>query len=131
MAQKQNKPVFIDFTGHGCTNCRKVENMVWNDPRVRKKFAEDFVVVALYVDDKNIELQESDYLTDDNGNVIKMLGEKNTYIGLHKYQSNSQPCYFIVDTDGSVLAGPQYYELDIDKYLQFLESGATAFKQKH
>ena len=131
VAQKQNKPVFIDFTGHGCTNCRKVENMVWNDPRVRKKFAEDFVVVALYVDDKNIELQESDYLTEDNGNVIKMLGEKNTYIGLHKYQSNSQPCYFIVDTDGSVLAGPQYYELDIDKYLQFLESGVAAFKQKH
>ena len=131
MAQEQNRPVFIDFTGHGCTNCRKVENMVWNDPRVRKKFAENFIVVALYVDDKNIELQESDYLKDENGNVIKMLGEKNTYIGLHKYQCNSQPCYFIVDTDGSVLAGPQYYELDIDKYLQFLESGVTAFKQKH
>lgn len=131
VAQKQNKPVFIDFTGHGCTNCRKVENMVWNDPRVRKKFADEFVVVALYVDDKNIALQESDYITDENGNVLKMLGEKNTYIGLHKYQSNSQPCYFIVDTDGSVLAGPQYYELDIDKYLQFLESGVTAFKQKH
>ena len=131
VAQKQNKPVFIDFTGHGCTNCRIVENKVWNDPRVRKKFAESFVVVALYVDDKNIELQESDYLKDDNGNVLKMLGEKNTYIGLHKYQCNSQPCYFIVDTDGSVLAGPQYSELDIDKYLQFLESGVTAFKQKH
>lgn len=131
VAQKQNKPVFIDFTGHGCTNCRKVENMVWNDPRVRKKFADEFVVVALYVDDKNIALQESDYITDENGNVLKMLGEKNTYIGLHKYQSNSQPCYFIVDTDGSVLAGPQYYELDIDKYLQFLESGVAAFKQKH
>ena len=131
MAQEQNRPVFIDFTGHGCTNCRKVENMVWNDPRVRKKFAENFIVVALYVDDKNIELQESDYLKDENGNVIKMLGEKNTYIGLHKYQCNSQPCYFIVDTDGFVLAGPQYYELDIDKYLQFLESGVTAFKQKH
>ena len=131
VARKQNKPVFIDFTGHGCTNCRKIENMVWNDPRVRKKFAEDFVVAALYVDDKNIELLESDYLTDENGTVFKMLGEKNTYIGLHKYQSNSQPCYFIVDTDGSVLAGPQYYELDIDKYLQFLESGVTAFKQKH
>jgi len=131
VAQKQNKPVFIDFTGHGCTNCRIVENKVWNDPRVRKKFAESFVVVALYVDDKNIELQESDYLKDDNGNVLKMLGEKNTYIGLNKYQCNSQPCYFIVDTDGSVLAGPQYYELDIDKYMQFLESGVTAFKQKH
>ena len=131
VAQKLNKPVFIDFTGHGCTNCRKVENMVWNDPRVRKKFAEDFVVVALYVDDKNIELQKDDCLVDENGNVIKMLGEKNTYIALHHYQSNSQPCYFIVDTDGSVLAGPQYYELDIDKYLQFLESGVTAFMQKH
>ena len=131
VAQKQNKPVFIDFTGHGCTNCRKVENKVWNDPRVCKKFAEEFIVVALYVDDKNIELQESDYLTDDHGNVIKMLGEKNTYIGLNKYQSNSQPCYFIVDTDGSVLAGPQYYELDIDRYLQFLENGVKAFQQKH
>ena len=119
------------FTAFVVAARKLVENMVWNDPRVRKKFAESFVVVALYVDDKNIELQESDYLTDENGNIIKMLGEKNTYIGLHKYQSNSQPCYFIVDTDGSVLAGPQYYELDIDKYLQFLESGAAAFQQKH
>ena len=131
VAQKQNKPVFIDFTGHGCTNCRMVENKVWNDPRVRKKFAEEFVVVALYVDDKNIELQESDYLTDENGNILKMLGEKNTYIGLNKYQCNSQPCYFIVDTDGSTLVGPQYFETDIDKYLQFMESGVTAFRQKH
>jgi len=131
VAQKQGKPIFIDFTGHGCTNCRQVENNVWKDARVRKKFAEDFIVVALYVDDKNIELQKSDYVTTPEGKTITMLGEKNTYIGLSKYQCNSQPTYFIIDTDGTVLAGPQFRELDVNKYLEFLESGVAAFKQKH
>ena len=131
VAKAQNKPVFIDFTGHGCVNCRKVESAVWIDAKVRNKFANDFVVVALYVDDKNIKLAPEDYILDADGAPITTLGGKNMYIQNTKYKENSQPCYFVVDYDGSVLAGPTYYEMDVNKYLQFLDDGIKAFNEKH
>jgi len=131
VAKKLNKPVFIDFTGHGCVNCRNVENAVWIDPQVRKMFAEEFVVVALYVDDKNIQLPEDQQLVDVDGDPITTLGGKNMFIQNTIYKENSQPCYFIVDTDGSVLAGPTYYEKDVNRYMQFLKSGIKAYQEKH
>lgn len=131
IAKEQNKPVFIDFTGHGCVNCRNVENAVWIDPQVRKLFADEFVVVALYVDDKNIELTKEQQILDQDGDPITTLGGKNMYIQNTIYKENSQPCYFVVDVDGSVLAGPTYFEKDVDKYMKFLNSGIQAFKEKH
>lgn len=131
IAKEQNKPVFIDFTGHGCVNCRNVENAVWIDPQVRKIFADEFVVVALYVDDKNIELPADQQLKDQDGDPITTLGGKNMFIQNQRYHENSQPCYFIVDTDGSVLAGPTYYELDVNRYIDFLNKGIKAYKEKH
>lgn len=131
VAKAQNKPVFIDFTGHGCTNCRRVESSVWIDSQVRKRFANDFIVLAMYVDDKDIKLEKEDYIVDKSGKTITMLGEKNTFISNEKYRENSQPAYFIVDYDGSVLVGPTYYELNVDKYVQFLDKGIELFKQKH
>lgn len=131
VAKKSNKPIFIDLTGHGCTNCRQVENNVWIDKRVQEMFANDFIVLSMYVDDKTIELLPEDYITDNEGKTIKMMGEKNTFISNNKYKENSQPCYFVVDVDGSVLAGPTYREMNVEKYLEFLNSGLTAFKEKH
>ena len=131
VAKATNKPVFIDFTGHGCMNCRQVEANVWRDIKVRQKFANDFVVLAMYVDDKTVKLDKEDYIKDADGNDITMLGEKCMYISQNKYHENSQPCYFILDTDGSVLAGPTYYELDINKYMQFLDNGISEFKKRH
>ncbi|MBP5664627.1 MAG: thioredoxin family protein [Bacteroidales bacterium] len=131
VAKQLNKPVFIDFTGHGCVNCRNVENAVWIDPQVRKMFSEEFVVVALYVDDKNIQLPEDQQLMDEDGDPITTLGGKNMFIQNTIYKENSQPCYFIVDTDGSVLAGPTYYEKDVNKYMDFLKSGIKAYQEKH
>ena len=131
VAKQLNKPVFIDFTGHGCVNCRNVENAVWIDPQVRKMFNEEFVVVALYVDDKNIKLPEDQQIKDQDGDPITTLGGKNMFIQNTIYKENSQPCYFIVDTDGSVLAGPTYYEKDVNKYMDFLKSGIKAYQEKH
>ena len=131
VAKQLNKPVFIDFTGHGCVNCRNVENAVWIDPQVRKMFAEEFVVVALYVDDKNIELPADQQLKDQDGDPITTLGGKNMFIQNTIYKENSQPCYFIVDHDGSVLAGPTYYEKDVNRYMDFLKSGIKAYQEKH
>lgn len=131
VAKQQNKPVFIDFTGHGCVNCRNVENAVWIDPQVRKLFAEEFVVVALYVDDKNIQLPQDQVFNDKDGDPVTTLGGKNMYIQNTIYKENSQPCYFIIDTDGSVLAGPTYFETDVNKYMDFMKSGIKAYKDKH
>lgn len=131
VAKQLNKPVFIDFTGHGCVNCRNVENAVWIDPQVRKMFADEFVVVALYVDDKNIKLPEDQQIKDEDGDPITTLGGKNMFIQNTIYKENSQPCYFIIDHDGSVLAGPTYYEKNVDKYMDFLKSGIKAYQEKH
>ncbi len=132
VAKKEGKPVFLDFTGHGCTNCRNVENAVWIDPEVRRIFAEEVIVCTMYADDKIIPLpdEEKGKLTDANGDPITMLGAKNRYIEQTKYHENSQPCYFVVDPDGNILSGPTYYERDKDKYIAFLRKGIDAFKAK-
>ncbi len=131
VAKKAGKPLFIDFTGHGCTNCRNVESAVWEDRRVRNKFAEEFVVVALYVDDKNIQLAPEDQIKDQDGDPIVDLGGKNMFIQNTIYKENSQPCYFIVGPEGEVLNGPIYYELNVDKYLEFLDAGVKAYQEKY
>ena len=128
VAKRENKPVFIDFTGHGCVNCRNVENAVWSDPRIRKMFAEKFVVAALYVDDKNIRLAPEERLVDADGDTIHTLGGKNMFIENTLYKEVSQPCYFIISPDEKILAGPVYYELDVEKYLRFLELGVRSEK---
>jgi thiol:disulfide interchange protein DsbD len=131
VAAKTNRPVFIDFTGHGCVNCRNVESAVWEDPRVRAKFAQDFVVVAQYVDDKIVTLHPEDQILDNDGEPITMLGKKAMFYEQNRYKENSQPCYFIVDVDGNVLTGPVYYELNVENYLKFLDEGVQLFKKKH
>lgn len=130
VAEKLNKPVFIDFTGHGCVNCRNVENAVWIDKRVRELLANEFVVVALYVDEKVIQLSDNEQLTDEDGDPITTLGGKNRFIQHTIYHENSQPCYFVVDPQGNVLNGPLGYELNIDHFLAFLQKGIDAFHQK-
>jgi len=131
VATKMNRPLFIDFTGHGCVNCRNVESAVWQDPRVRTKFAQEFVVVAQYVDDKVIKLHPEDQILDNNGNTITMLGKKAMFYAHNRYKENSQPCYIIADVDGSIITGPIYYELNADNYLKFLDEGVKLFKEKH
>ena len=130
VAKKEGKPVFLDFTGHGCTNCRNVENAVWIDPEVRRIFAEEVIVCTMYADDKIIPLpdDEKGKLTDSEGDPITMLGAKNRYIEQTKYHENSQPCYFIVDPDGNILSGPTYYERNKDNYIKFLREGIDKYK---
>ena len=132
VAKKEGKPVFLDFTGHGCTNCRNVENAVWIDPEVRRIFAEELIVCTLYADDKTIELpkDEQGKLKDADGDPITMLGAKNRFIEQTKYHENSQPCYFVVDPDGNILSGPTYYERNVDTYIKFLREGIDKFNKK-
>lgn len=129
VAKKLNKPIFIDFTGHGCVNCRNVENAVWIDKRVREMLAENFVVLAMYVDDKTIPLAPEDRIIDLDGDTIYTLGSKNMFIQNNFYRENSQPCYFITDVNGKVIHGPIHYELNIENYLNFLQIGVEKFNE--
>ncbi|MFZ4549462.1 MAG: thioredoxin family protein, partial [Bacteroidales bacterium] len=125
-----NKPVFVDFTGHGCTNCREMENRVWSDPEVLKRLRENFVLVALYVDDKVIEMPKAEWYTNKAGREVKLLGKKNTEIQIEKFGQNAQPYYVILDGEGNSLVEPHAYDLDIDLYIKFLDKGVEAFNAK-
>jgi thiol:disulfide interchange protein DsbD len=126
-ARKQNKPLFIDFTGHGCTNCREMEANVWADPEVLKRLKEDFVVVALYVDDKT-ELPESEWYTSSyDSKVKKTIGKKNADLQITNLENNAQPFYVLVGKDERVLAWPKAYDKDIKSFVNFLESGKKTY----
>jgi thiol:disulfide interchange protein len=121
-AKKVGKPVFLDFTGHSCTNCRKMENAVWPDPEVLRRLKNDFVVISLYVDDRT-ELAESEkYVSKYTGKKVKTIGNRNVDLQVSKFNSNAQPLYVIVDADGNALTGTFGYKEDITGYIEFLDS---------
>jgi thiol:disulfide interchange protein DsbD len=128
-AKKVNKPVLIDFTGHSCTNCRRMEGSVWSDPVVDKLIRNDFVLVSLYVDDKT-ELSEKEKYVSENGKKIKTLGNKWSDLQARLFKTNSQPYYVIVNSDGKTLVPPQAFNLDISNYINFLDSGKAAFSKQ-
>lgn len=129
-AQEKNKPVIIDFSGYGCVNCRKMEASVWTDPRVKQLLDEEYVLITLMVDDKTklnevMEVQE-------NGKTTKLrtIGDKWSYLQRHKFATNSQPYYVLLDHAGKPI-GPSYaYDEDVNKYIEFLKKGLDNFKKK-
>ena len=134
-AQAQGKPLFIDFTGHACVNCRKMEATVWSDPRVLQMLRRDFVVVALYVDDKT-ELPEKEWYTSlRDQQVKKTLGKQNADFQLTNFQGNAQPLYALLDPAlpldrAHALAPPMAYEADANAFANFLEAGLKNFKKQ-
>ncbi len=128
-AKKVGKPVFIDFTGHGCVNCREMEANVWADPRVLDILRNDYVIIALYVDDKK-ELPESDWVTTSSGKVLKTIGKINADFQAKRFNVNGQPYYVLLDNDGEMLAPTRGYNLDVNGYIQFLEDGLKKYKEQ-
>ena len=130
-AKAQNKPVFIDFTGHGCVNCREMEARVWSDPRVLKRLNENYVIVALYVDDKSIQLPESEWVTSTfDGKVKKTLGKKYQDFQITRFKQNTQPQYALLDTNGELLIPTRSYDLNVDAFIDFLDRGIEEFKKR-
>lgn len=120
VAKAAGKPVFIDFTGHGCVNCRKMEELVLSNAEIINILNEKYVVCALYVDDKVIKLDEP-YITAE-GTTLEYLGQKNTYIQSKIYGYNAQPCYIIVNPEtGLKQKEPMFYETDVEKFKDFLK----------
>ena len=128
-AAKIGKPLFIDFTGHGCVNCREMEARVWADPQVLDILRNDYVIVALYSDDKKV-LPESDWVTTDAGKVLKSLGKINSYYALKTYGVNAQPYYVLQGRDGKQLVPPRGYDLNVDNFVGFLKSGVEAYNAR-
>lgn len=126
-AKQVDKPLFIDFTGHGCVNCREMEARVWSDPRVLNLLRNEYVVVALYADDK-LKVAESDWVTTDAGKVLKTLGKINSYYALKTYGVNAQPYYVLQGNAGTPMVTPRGYDLDVQGFIDFLQSGIDAYK---
>ena len=127
-ARAQDKPVFVDFTGHGCNNCREMENSVWSDPEVLKMLRDEYVVVALYVDDKT-EMPEEDWsISTKNGKVKKTIGSKNIDFQETRFGANAQPYYVLLDNDGDMLMIPRSYSKDKAAFLTFLKKGLDNYK---
>nr|MCR5453356.1 thioredoxin family protein [Bacteroidales bacterium] len=109
-ARQQNKPLLLVFTGHGCVNCRKMEENVWTDPRVSNKMQNDFVLCALYTDDRTV-----------SSDGTKTIGQVNTEIQISRYNINAQPYYVIVDPNtGASIKTPMSYNPDVESVLQWL-----------
>ncbi len=127
-AKEKKKPIFIDFTGHGCVNCREMEARVWSDPEVLKRLKTDFIMLALYVDDKTT-LPESEWYTSQYDNKIKKtIGKQNADLQIRKFNNNAQPFYIIMDYDEQLLLEPRSYDLSISNFISFLEAGKQAFQ---
>ncbi|MDR1762830.1 MAG: thioredoxin family protein [Dysgonamonadaceae bacterium] len=128
-ARKNGKPVMLDFTGYGCVNCREMEASVWSDPRVKALIDNDYVLISLYVDDKTkldapIEITEYD-----KTRQLKTVGDKWSYLQRHKFGSNAQPFYVLVDNGGNPLAPAYAYKKNIDKYIEFLKNGLNKYNE--
>ncbi len=128
-AKKLNKPIFIDFTGHGCVNCREMEANVWSDPKVLKILRENYIVTALYVDDKT-ELPEAEWVTSTyDKKVKKTIGKIFADFQITRFNVNSQPYYVLLDTSGNLLTSPRAYDLNIDAFVKFLNTGLENFNK--
>ncbi len=126
-AKQQNKPIFVDFTGHGCVNCREMEASVWKNPAVLKRLQDNFIIFSVYVDDKT-ELPENEWvLSRVDGELKKTLGKINADFQIYNFNENSQPVYAILNHEGEVMNGTRSYNKDIDAFVQFLDEGSNKF----
>ncbi|MEO1051477.1 MAG: cytochrome c biogenesis protein CcdA [Bacteroidota bacterium] len=128
-AKAQNKPIFVDFTGHGCTNCREMEAVVWSDPRVLNRLKNDYVVVALYVDDKT-KLPENDwYISAYDQKMKRTIGKQNADLQIQRANNNAQPNYILLGHNEKGLIDPKAYDRSVDNFVDFLDEGLKSFEE--
>ncbi|AVR44445.1 thiol:disulfide interchange protein [Christiangramia fulva] len=130
-ARKKDLPVMIDFTGHACVNCRKMEERVWSDPKVLETLKNDVVLVSLYVDDKRDLPEEKQFVSESTGKKIRTIGGKWSNFQISEYGANAQPYYVLVDENENKLAEPMAYEPDADVYYNWLQKGISNFKNEN
>lgn len=129
-AKQHNKPVLIDFTGHGCVNCREMEAAVWVDEKVASIMNDDYVLIQLYVDERTPLAEPIQVNINGKDRKLRTVGDKWSYLQEYKFGANTQPFYVLLDNEGNLLSGSYSYEKDVNKYIEFLENGIKEYKKK-
>lgn len=128
-AKKVGKPVLVDFTGHACVNCRKMEERVWSEPKILKLLNQDIVLISLYVDDKRPLAEGEEYISEISGKKLKYIGQKWSEFQILRYKANAQPFYVLMDHNEENLIDPVGYTPDIEEYYGWLKKGTAAFEE--
>ena len=128
-AKRNGKPVMLDFTGYGCVNCRKMEAAVWTDPKVSKLMTEDYVLITLYVDNKTPLPEHIQVMENGKERTLRTVGDKWSYLQRAKFGANAQPFYVLIDNEGKPLNKSYSYDEDIDKYVDFLQTGLQNYRK--
>jgi thiol:disulfide interchange protein len=130
-ARQVNKPVLLDFTGYSCENCRKTESRIWLDKLVKPLLVEDFVIVSLYVDDKDLLPESEQYYSEESNGKIKTVGNKWADYQIKKYKQISQPLYIVIDpNDGQDLTAPRGYDASVEGYQAFLLKAIQRYQDR-
>ena len=131
VARQTGRPVFLDFTGHGCVNCREMEAVVWSDDRVRTLMDEEYIIISLYVDDKTIELPaDEQFFKKLGGRKVTNLAKKNSWIQECYFNANAQPQYALLDNEGNLLQPTRTYDKNKEAYISFLEAGLEEYQSR-
>ena len=129
-AKRNGKPVMLDFTGYGCVNCRKMEAAVWTDPKVSKLMTDDYVLITSYVDNKEPLPEHIKVMENGKERTLRTVGDKWSYLQRSKFGANAQPFYVLIDNEGKPLNKSYSYDEDIDKYVDFLQTGLDNYKKE-
>ncbi|MCA1744635.1 MAG: thioredoxin family protein, partial [Bacteroidales bacterium] len=127
-AKEAGKPVFLDFTGLGCANCRKMENLVWSDNTVRNMLANEFIIVSLYVDNREELPEDEQYVSEVTGRRVRTIGNKWSDFQISRYENNSQPFYVLLNHNEEALNGSYGYNTDVDAFVAWMKKGLVSFK---
>ena len=128
-AKRNGKPVMLDFTGYGCVNCRKMELAVWTDEKVSKLIQDDYVLITLYVDNKTPLPEHIKVMENGTERTLRTLGDKWSYLQRVKFGANAQPFYVLIDNEGNPLNKSYSFDEDVNKYVDFLETGLNNYKK--
>ena len=128
-AKRNNKPVMLDFTGYGCVNCRKMEAAVWTDSKVSELMTNDYVLITLYVDNKTPLDEKIKVMENGTERTLRTVGDKWSYLQRAKFGANAQPFYVLIDNEGKPLNKSYSYDEDVNKYIDFLETGLKNYKK--
>jgi thiol:disulfide interchange protein DsbD len=131
-AKEVKKPALLDFTGHACVNCRKMENNIWTDEKVYKILKNDVVIISLVADDKRLLSKDKQFISKSTGSEIETIGDKWTDFMITKYKTNTQPLYVLVDSEGNNLntvTPTTSYDPDVKYYENWLKQGISNFKK--
>ena len=129
MGRREGKPVLLDFTGHGCVNCRNMEASVWSDDRVIDIMRDEYIVASLYVDDRTPLAEPFEVEINGKMVLLETVGDKWTYLQGHRFGANAQPFYVPVDNDGNPLCGSYSFNLDVNAYIDFLNKGIKKYNE--